>query len=47
MTPYEKLQLECERVGCSCPKEHEVLLAEANTPLYLRIWFRQQKRKEW
>ena len=37
---YEKLKSLCEIEGCHCMEEHEVRLAEANTPLCMRLWFK-------
>ena len=37
---YEKLKALCEIEGCACPEEHIVMREQANTPMWLRIWFR-------
>jgi hypothetical protein len=36
---YEKLIEICKKEGCYCPKEYEVRISEAKTPMWLRLWF--------
>lgn len=42
---YNKLKELCKKEGCFCPPEHIVYLEEANTNLYLRIWFALNHKK--
>ncbi len=37
---YEKLKKQCKKIGCFCPPEYEVRAKEANSSVWLRLWFK-------
>lgn len=42
---YKKLQEACEKEGCYCPPEYECFGVIANTPMWLRLAFSDEVKK--